>query len=249
LDVVAPSLSVLAVVEPTQDASAVLANVIANNPAYAQADLNVQSAERGIAIARSGAMPSLTFSASAGTGYSGRNFETFGEPILGDPALLGFTASGEEVYTPTFDFNTRTTAFGKQLDDNLNESIGFTLSVPVFNNMRNRTGVDQARIRHEQAINRREQQRNVLQRDVLTAITAQRAAYRQHESAVRAAEAAEEALLYAEERFTAGVITAVELNASKNMANRSTADVINARYSYIQASKALDILQGIMVTL
>lgn len=248
-EVMAPGVELLSISEPTQQADAVLAEVLRNNPAYAQAELNVQSAERGISVAQSGSLPSLVFSASAGTGYSGRNVEPIGDPIIGDPTVIGFTGSGEDVFTPTVDFDTRTKAFGTQLDDNLNESLSFTLSVPLFNNMRNRTQVDQARIRKEQAVNQREQRRNALQRDVLSAITAQRSAFRQFESARRATEAAEEALRYAQERFTAGVITAVELNATKNNANRSAADMINARYNYLMAVKSLEILQGLPITL
>jgi outer membrane protein len=249
LDVMAPGVELITIIEPTQPVETVLAQVLRNNPAYAQAELNVESAERGIAVARSGVMPSLVFSASAGTGYSGRNFEAIGDPIIGVPALIGFTGSGEEVFQPTVDFETRTKPFGTQLDDNLNESLGFTLSVPLFNNMRNRTQVDQARIRKEQALNQLEQQRVALQREVLNAITAQRSAFRQYESARRSTEAADEALRHARERFAAGAINAVELNAAKNAANRSAADVINARYSYLMAVKSLEILQGLPVSL
>lgn len=248
-DVVAPGVELLTIAEPTQQVEAVLAEVLRNNPAYAQAELNVESAERGIAVAQSGVMPSLVFNASAGTGYSGRNFEVIGEPIFGAPTLIGSTASGEDVFQPTVDFDTRTKPFGAQLDDNLNESLSFTLSVPLFNNMRNRTQIDQARIRKEQAINQRELRRIALQRDVMNAITAQRSAFRQYESAKRATDAADEAYRYAQERFAAGAINAVELNTAKNNANRSAADVINARYNYLMAVKSLEILQGLPIAL
>jgi outer membrane protein len=248
-DVVAPGVELLTIAEPTQQVEAVLAEVLRNNPAYAQAELNVESAERGIAVAQSGVMPSLVFNASAGTGYSGRNFEVIGEPIIGAPTLIGFTGSGEDVFQPTVDFDTRTKPFGAQLDDNLNESLSFTLSVPLFNNMRNRTQIDQARIRKEQALNQRELRRIALQRDTMNAITAQRSAFRQYESAKRATDAADEAYRYAQERFAAGAINAVELNTAKNNANRSAADVINARYNYLMAVKSLEILQGLPIAL
>ena len=130
-DVAAPGVELLSITEPAQQADVVLAEVLRNNPAYAQAELNVQSAERGISVAQAGGLPSLVFSASAGTGYSGRNVEPIGEPIIGDPMVIGFTGSGEDVFTPSVDFATRTKAFGTQLDDNLNESLSFTLSVPL----------------------------------------------------------------------------------------------------------------------
>lgn len=247
-DIEAPAVTELVPTEPSATEDQVLSNVLATNPAFAQADLNAQSAERSMTIARSGALPSLLFNASAGTGYSGRNLEPVGSPFYGTQTI-GYTEGGEAVLAPTVSYDTRTRPFSKQLDDNLNESISFTLSVPIFNNKRNSYAVDQARIRHEQALDRLENERLSLQRDVQNALTAQRAAYRQYESARRSVEASEESLRYATERHAQGTITALELNTAQSRAQRATADLINAKYSYLMAQKSLDILQGIMPTL
>ena len=45
------------------------------------------------------------------------------------------------------------------------------------------------------------------------------------------------------------MITSLELNTAKTNVNRSQADLINAKYQYLMASKYLDILQGLPVTL
>lgn len=248
-DIVAPPIGELAIAEPTASEDDVLRNVIATNPAYAQADLSAQSAERAVAIARTNAYPSLSFNASMGSGYSGRNLEAVGDPVPQESILIGATADGTPVYAPSFSQNTQVKSFSDQLDDNLNESIGFTLSVPIFNNMRNRYAVDQARIQHEKAKNSVELQKNTLQRNVQNALTAQRGAYRQYESARRSLTASEEALRYAEERYAQQVITAIELNTAKARTQRATADLINAKYTYLMAAKSLDILQGLPVVL
>lgn len=248
-DIVKPLIGELAVVPPTVSEEEVMANVLASNPAYAQARLNAESAERGVAIARAQGLPTITMNASLGTGYSGRNLEAIGAPILQEPVLIGATENGVPVYAPSYTQNTQVRAFGSQLDDNLNESLGLTLSVPIFNNLRARYGVDQARIARERARNTLETRRNNLQVDVQNAITAQRGAYRQFESANRAVRASEESLRYAEERYAQNVITAIELNTAKARVMQSSADLINAKYTYLMASKSLDILQGRPVTL
>ena len=244
----APPIGTLALTEPTAKEEDVLRNVLANNPAYAQAELGMQGAERGISVARAGMMPSLAFSASMGTGYSGRNIETVGEPVIAQTPI-GFTQAGETVYAPNYLYDTQTRPFGKQLDDNLNESVSLTLSVPIFNNKQNSLAADRARIQHEQAKNRLEGQRQSLQRDVQNALIAQRNAYRQYESARKSVEASEASLQFAQERFTQGVITAIEMNTARVRAQQATADLINAKYSYLMAQKSLDILQGIPVSL
>ncbi len=247
-DIETPPIGALALAEPTATEADVLRNVLATNPAYAQADLGAQSAERGVSIARAGAMPSLAFSASMGTGYSGRNVETIGEPVIAQTPI-GFTQSGETVYTPNYLYDTQTRPFGKQLDDNLNESVSLTLSVPIFNQKQNSLAADRARIQHEQAKNRVESQRQSLQRDVQNALVAQRNAFRQYESARKSVEASEASLDFAQERFTQGVITAIELNTARVRFQQATADLINAKFSYLMAQKSLDILQGIPVSL
>ena len=203
----------------------------------------------GVAVARAGHMPTLSLGASIGTGYSGLNRSVVGEPVVGAPSVIGYTAGGELVYTPSISYNTELTPFGMQLDQNLNESVGLQLSVPIFNNMRNRNNVAQARIRYEQSRNQLSIVRNDLQREVVDALLAQRGAFRQFHAAQQAVEAGTLALEYAEERFKAGAITSIELSTAKTQLNRNTAELINAKYLYVMASKYLDILQGLPVTL
>ena len=169
--------------------------------------------------------------------------------MAGPLQAIGATASGELVYTPTFQYNTELVPFGVQLDQNLNQSIGFTLNVPLFNNMRNRFAIDQARVQHEKARNSMVSVRNDLQRNVLDALVSQRSAYKQFVAADRTVEAASLSYEYAQERFNAGVITSMELATVKATLNRSTADRINAKYQYVMAKKYLEILQGMPVVL
>lgn len=248
-DIQGPTISSLSVMEPTASTDEVLANVLRTNPSFAQAETRVASAEKNISIAKAGSIPSLTLNGSVGTGFSGRDVRVVGEPVVGAPILIGATASGEEVYTPNVSYNTELTPFSDQLDQNLNESIGFTLNVPLFNNMQNKLAIDQARVQHEKTRNNMVSVRNDLQRNVLDALVAQRSGYRQFLAAQKAVEAGTLNLEFAQERFAQGVITSMELATVKATVNRSTADMINAKYQYVMATKYLEILQGMPVTL
>jgi len=248
-DIVAPSVDEMDVVEPTATEDQVLKNVVTTNPAYAQADLNAQSAEHGVAIAKSGAFPSLSFGASLGSGYSGRNYQAIGEPVLSGATQIGETADHVPVYTPTYSQETRVESFGDQLNDNLNKSVGFTLSVPLFNNMQNRYAADQARVQQEKAANAIIATHNTLEIDVQNALTAQRGAYKQYMRAKFAVDASTESLRLANERFDHQVITVTDLNVAKSRMQQATSQLIQAKYTYLMAEKSLDILQGIPVTL
>ncbi len=248
-DIVAPAISDLEVVAPIASEHQVLENVLRTHPAYAQAELQVRSAEKSVAIAQAGRLPSLSLSGSLGTGYSGREIRTVGDPEIGEPVIIGATAGGEVVYAPNISFNTELTPFSTQLDQNLNQSIGFTLNIPIFNNMRNHYAVQQARVQQEKTRNGMTSLRNDLQRNVLDALVQQRSAHRQFLAASKAVESGTVALEFAQERYDQGVITVIELNTAKTNLNNSTANLINAKYQYVMASKYLDILQGIPVSL
>ena len=221
-DITAPAISDLEVVAPTVSVDQVLENVVRTHPAYAQAELQVKSAEKSVAIAQAGRLPSLSLSGSMGTGYSGRDIRTIGGPIIGDPILIGATEGGEAVYAPNIGYNTELTPFNDQLDQNLNESIGFTLNIPIFNNMRNRYSVQQARVQHEKVKNGLTGLRNDLQKNVLDALVQQRSAHRQFLAASKAVDSGTLALEYAQERYDQGVITSIELNTAKTSLNTST---------------------------
>jgi outer membrane protein len=248
-DILAPRITDLRISEPQVSTDEVLSNVLRTNPAYQQVELQLQSAEYAVTISRAGTLPSINLQGSLGTGYSGRNFQQVGGVVEGDPVLIGATGSGEPVFSPTFSYNTALVPFGEQLDQNFNQSLIFTLNLPLFNQKQNRFAIDQARVRHEQSRNRMVAVRNDMQRAVLDAVVMQRAAYRQFVAAGRAVEAGELAVEFAQERFTQGVITAIEFNSAKTQLNRSTADLINAKYQYLMATKYLDILQGLPLTL
>lgn len=247
--VAAPPIGDLAITEPSATVDEVLAKVVASNPAYAQAGLAVQSADRGVAIARAAALPSLSFNASLGTGYSGRNYEFTGSPVLNGYTEIGATQGGEPVFAPIYSQQSQVKSFSQQLNDNLNESVGFTLSLPIFNNMSNKYATDRARVQYEQAKTNQDKQKNALQVDVQNALTAQRGAYRQYISAKLSVDASDEAVRMATERYAQHAITATDLNVAKARLRQSTSQLINAKYSYLMAAKALEILQGLPVTL
>ncbi|HMC98401.1 MAG TPA: TolC family protein, partial [Flavobacteriales bacterium] len=145
-DIAAPAITDDRIQPPVITADEVLGNVLHGNPAYARAELQAQSAEFSVAIAKAGVLPSLVLNGSLATGFSGRNYEPVGDPTPGAPMLIGETQGGELVYAPTYNYDTRLVPFSRQLDENLNRSFSFTLNVPLFNNMSNRYNISQARV-------------------------------------------------------------------------------------------------------
>ncbi|WP_412068955.1 TolC family protein [Rubrivirga sp. IMCC43871] len=116
-------------------------------------ELAIEAAEAGVASARAQGRPSLSLTATAGTGYSSLQQRTVGvTPVLpvtlddGSPVLVGgvpLTFPGN----PAFE----TTPVFTQASDNRSGSIGLQLSVPLFDRYQTRRSVVEAEIRAQEA--------------------------------------------------------------------------------------------------
>ena len=133
---------------------------------------------------------------------------------------------------------------GSQLSQKLNESIGLSLSVPIFNGKNARTSVRQARLNTRQA---QIDSRNAC-KELLSTIESL------HRDAVAAQSsymAAEQKLAYAEESyrlaaasFEQGKNNAVELNTEKNNYLAALSARLQAKYQAVLAAKILAFYRG-----
>src|SRR5690606_25211679 len=83
-------------------------------------------AEKSIDIAKSGYYPTLSLGGNLGTNYSSA--------------------------IPDVEINSPLMRFGKQIQRNFAQSVGFTLSIPIFNNLQTRINVNRAKINYQNAL-------------------------------------------------------------------------------------------------
>ena len=140
-------------------------------------------------------------------------------------------------------------SMGSQLSQKLNESIGLSLSVPIFNGKNARTSVRQARLNTRQA----EIDSRTARKDLLSTIESL------HRDAVAAQSnymAAGQKLAYAEESYRLAVASfeqgknnAVELNTEKNNFLAAISERLQAKYKAVLAAKILAFYRGEPITL
>ncbi|MCK5764488.1 MAG: TolC family protein, partial [Bacteroidales bacterium] len=124
---------------------------VSNRPEVRLAELNVDIAQKDIAIARGQQSPVISLGGSWGSGYSGLN-QIYGDPVF-ETREFGWTESGEPVYTEVFDkYNdVQVKDWTDQLNDNNNRSVGFYLNIPIFNGWQVRNSITRAKIAQESA--------------------------------------------------------------------------------------------------
>lgn len=217
-------------------------------PEIKQSETQMMATEKALHVARGGYYPRITMSASYGTGYSGLRTEVTGVNVTGSDTI-GYTSGGDVVLTPAYDVLTQKVAFGDQLSNNVNQTVGFSMTVPIFSGMQTRGSHKIAQLNLANARWNYELQKNTLQQNIQKAYTDALGAKKKLDAATISVESFEKAFKYAEVRYESGLINAVDFNTAKTNYARAKSDRIQALFDFIFKTKILDYYQGKKLTM
>ena len=173
-----------------------------------------------------------------------------------DIAQIGIKLS-EAAYRPTVSLNGSIGTghsidynnFGTQLSDRLNEQIGLTVSIPIYNNSRTKSKVSQSKIALKQAeLDKKQTELDVVQ-NVATEYQNVVSAYNKFQTANIRQNAYLKTFEAYSAQFNAGAITAVDLLQQQNNYISALNDFIQSKYSFMLKRKILDIYMGEKVTM
>jgi outer membrane protein len=218
-------------------------------PEIKSAMLNLESAEKGLAIAKGGRSPQLSLSANYNSGYSDVREQVI---ELGPPQQIpiGETMSGEPVVTypqemPIYGAY----PFFEQLKDNTSAGIGFGLSIPIFNGWNVNTNIANARIMHQQAQLDLQSKKLGLYSDIQQAYADALGALKKFNATQKALTSMEESFKYTEKKFEVGLVNTVDYNMSKNQLIATQSDLLKAKYDFIFKTNILNFYKGEPITL
>jgi outer membrane protein len=212
-----PDLSKFDEILPAESPSNVFEQAQLILPQIKSASLRVNSAEKGVLIAKGGQSPRLSLGSSYSSGA--RRFLKSNPLVSNDP-------------------------FGDQIKDNASLSLGLSLSIPIFNGWQVKTSISNAYISLDNAKYNLEQEKNYLYKDIQQAYADAIAALKKYKASEKNVEALEEAFRYAEQRFSLGLVNSLDYTTSKTRLNKAQADLLSAKYEFIFKSKILDFYQG-----
>ena len=216
---------------------------VQTQPEIKSAELRIQSAERGVAIARGGMSPSLSARASYGTGYTEASLEIFDQTPSGINQVFR-TDDGLDILMPVYEFETRTKAFSDQIEDNLSRSLGFFLTIPIFNNYQVRANVSRSKINLENARLQNQITREQLFQTIQQSHADAVAALKRYNASDKNVEALQESFRYTEQRFNVGMVNSLEYNDAKNRLAAAESELLQAKYEYIFRTKILEFYLG-----
>lgn len=216
-------------------------------PQVKSAALQVSSAEKGVVIAKGAAMPSLSASASYGSGYSGAAQVLTGSPDLTTLPIGYVLGSNEIVVTPQYVYNDddfSTKSFSNQLSDNVNKALFFTLTIPVFNGFANTANIKRAEISLLNATLQEEQIEQTLVNEIQRAYANSTAAFAAYQAALVSADAAKKSLDWVQLRYEQGLAQNIEFTAARTFYDNARANLARSKYDYIFKRRILDFYLG-----
>lgn len=167
-------------------------------------------------------------------------------------------ANARAGYLPTLSLNAsigtgniynQSPSFFTQLDRNFNQSIGLTLSIPIFDNRQNKSNVEKANIGIRTAeLSLIDTEKTLLRtieglyQDAVSAQSKYVAAQDQLKSTQLSYE-------LVQEQYNLGMRNTVELTTEKNKYANSLQDVLQAKYSALLSLKLLQFYQGIEISI
>lgn len=208
------------------------------------AEYTLMSSESNLSYAKGRISPSLNFTGTVGTGYSG-----LAKDVVGLPTLTGFQPSGitskfDTVYTPVYSVPTRNTPWSVQFSNNVNKSVGFTLNLPIFNGLATSSAIKIAKMQVLTNKYGYDIARQQLYKTIAQAYADAQGSLNKYASAKIALEASQQSFTYAEQKFNAGALNSFDYNNSKNRVIKASADMLNSKYDFLFKLKVLDYYQG-----
>jgi outer membrane protein len=240
-DVIAPDFSKTEVQLPIFDANQAYSNALSWQPGILSAEQTVKSALFSLRSARGQYLPTLSAFGGIGTGYSELSRKVAGfttqsqylGQLNGQPVSL-------DVEVPQYVL----TPFNEQLDQNFNRTFGFSLNVPLFNNLRTHSQVSLQKIAVDNARIQSDIQKNQLRRDIQSAWQSAKAAYERFNATTKALSASEKAFEYTSLRYNEGMLNIYDFNAGRNQLVAAQSNLAQAKFELILRLKILDFYMG-----
>lgn len=201
-------------------------------PQMKSAEYRLSAAKNDLKTTKGSLWPTLSVSAYVGTNYFSaaqqvESYSTSTTPIditiAGNPVTIGF---------PNQIPNFKNTPFIKQLENNLSENVSLNLAIPILASWQRRTAIANSKlnvIKSELEIDSKKQQVN---EDVFNAYTDLKMAFNKFVATEKNITASNEAYKYADEKYKAGLLNALEFETAKNRKLSAQADQVQAKYEY-----------------
>ncbi len=212
-------------------------------------DINVAEADKKLAyqainLAKSKYYPSVVLFGGINTNYSSDiqqlisnnvSFQPVGY-LAGNPSQTVLAAVSQPIYGKY--------AFGAQIKDHLNEAIGVTIQIPIFNRNIAKNSVQKAQVNYEIASNNTLLAKENVKKAITQALSDFKAADKKYAAAQLAYQSSKDVYANVQERYNLGLVGMVDYNTALANIDKAQYELIQAKYEKMFKSKLIDFYSG-----
>ncbi len=248
-DITLKGISMLVDLEPyPYSPEQIMEEALENQPTFKAREFRVEAARKGVHVARSQYIPTISFFAQVNTNYSSaaQIFLETGSTIVETGSFITIDNQNIPVLTNQTQFAEEGIPYEEQFNNNLSSAVGVSVRVPILNGLEVRNNVALQKINHQESMVELENTRLQFHQAIEQAHYDMEAALRRYEILQEQVEAYEESFRINEIRFNSGVSTIVEYTISKNNLDNARINLANARYEYLLRVKVLEYYRGVV---
>ena len=226
---------------------AVYALAIANMPQQKANDFKLKAAQKNAAAAKGNLYPTISAFGSLGSGFNSRAQEITGSsPVNAPLGKVNVSGTNYDVFPlqPFTNYSYGKTAFFPQLNQNFRQSIGLSLSVPIFNGYNARTNYERSRINIQNQQLQKQLDDQSLKQNIYQAYNASVVALEKYNAGKKTMEAAERTYNFAQKRYEVGMLSTFDLITSQNNLFRAKLENALNQYDYVFKMKVLEFYKG-----
>ena len=226
---------------------AVYALAIANMPQQKANDFKLKAAQKNAAAAKGNLYPTISMFGSLGSGFNSRAQEITGSsPVNAPLGKVNVSGTNYDVFPlqPFTNYSYGKTSFFPQLNQNFRQSIGLSLSVPIFNGYNARTNYERSRINIQNQQLQKQLDDQSLKQNIYQAYNASVVALEKYNAGKKTMEAAERTYNFAQKRYEVGMLSTFDLITSQNNLFRARLENALNQYDYVFKMKVLEFYRG-----
>lgn len=215
-----------------------------NMPQVKAAELQYMSAVMQSKMSRGGMAPAISVYGNLSTVYS-QNAKNITDITQTGTEVIGYTQnSSESVLRPTFTYNTQTIDFGKQLKDNLGQSLGLSLNWTLFSGFQIHNQYQKSKIQIYSSEINLQKIKNTLLNDIQIAVANYTAAKARFDASKNNVDAQKLSLDYVQKRYDAGASTSFDFIQAKNNYLQAQSSMTQAKFELIFRALILEYYKG-----
>ena len=216
-------------------------------------ELRLMAAKKQSQAARSAMYPSITAFGNLATNAISFKKAIYEQVLAGyTPSALRVNAGGTfyPVELPNYVDGSNVVGYfrpgsiSNQFSRNFGQSIGIGLNVPIFNGHSARINWQRSQYTIKQWELQKEQGQLQLKQDIYKAYTDAMTALQQFTARARAVATAEKAFEFASKRYELNLLSAFDLNNSRNNLLSARTQLLSAQYDYVFKMKLLEFYNG-----